>query len=134
MLDWDSAFPYLLISVIILFCIGIYALISAKKFIRLVFAVELLFFSINLLLLSFGTANENRFYLSDSFAQTLSIFILIIGICFGVIGVAIDKRLRTSAGSTEIFFDFTFKTDSANLEDQNDLTQEETNQEKIRSR
>lgn len=134
MLNWDSAFPYLLIAAIILFCIGIYALISAKKFIRIVFAIELMFFAINLLLLSFGTANENQIFLSDSFAQTLSIFIIIVGVCFGIVGVAIDKRMRTSAGSTEIFFDFTFESEDTIAKDQSDLVSDENTLEKLSSR
>ncbi|NHJ05178.1 MAG: NADH-quinone oxidoreductase subunit K [Candidatus Heimdallarchaeota archaeon] len=108
MLDWTTAFPYIVISVILLFSIGIYTLISSKKFLKIVFGLQFMLIASNVLLLSFGCANNEKLFLSDSLAQTLSLFIMIIGLSFGIIGIAIDKRLRVTEGSTDVEFDFMF--------------------------
>lgn len=111
MLDWSTAFPFIVISVILLFSIGIYSLISGKKFLKIVFGLQFVLIASNLLLLSLGAANNEKLFLSDSLAQTLSLFIIIIGSSFGIIGIAIDKRLRIAEGSTDVEFDFMFGSD-----------------------
>ena len=102
MFDWSTAFPYVFIATILLICVGIYGIVSAKKFIKIIFGMEFLLFASNILLLSFNYNNQE----TDPFAQTLSIFIIIVGIAFAIVGLSIDKRLRTIKDSTEIEFDF----------------------------
>ena len=107
MLDWSTPFPYALLAAMILFCIGIYSLITGKKMLKIVFGVTILLMGANLLLLSFGASNNLAITLSDPLAQTLSLFIIIIGAVFAIIGIGLDKRMRIeNEGSTLIPFDF----------------------------
>ncbi len=107
MLDWTTPFPYIILAAMILFCIGIYTLISSKKFLKVVFGIIFLLMAGNLLLLSFGSANNQSVIYADPLAQTLSFFILIVGVVFVIIGVGLDKRLRkVNEGSTLLDFDF----------------------------
>lgn len=107
MLDWTTPFPYTLLAVIALFCIGIYSLITGRKFLKIVFGIIVLLMSANLLLLSFGASNNLAITLSDPLAQTLSLFIIIIGAVFVIIGIGLDKRMRMeNEGSTLLPFDF----------------------------
>ena len=102
MLDWQSFFPYVLIGTVCLFALGLYAIISAKRFLKVIFGVALMLMSANLLLLSFGGRAEGGEFTADPFAQTLALVIVILGAVFIAIGVAIDKQLRKTTGSTDI--------------------------------
>jgi len=126
LLEWSTAFPFIVISVIFLFSIGIYSLISSKKFLKMVFGIQFVLIASNLLLLSFGSTNNEKLFLSDSLAQTFSLFIIIIGLSFGIFGVAIDKRLRTTEGSTDVEFDFMFGSDLEDSDEQTSTSNEKS--------
>lgn len=121
MLDWSTPFPYAIIAVMILFCIGIYSLITGKKMLKIVFGVTILLMSANLLLLTFGSSNNLAITLSDPLAQTLSLFIMIVGVVFVIIGVGLDKRMRIeNEGSTIIPFDFSVE-EGTKIEQDNEI-------------
>ncbi|MHA1221120.1 MAG: NADH-quinone oxidoreductase subunit K, partial [Candidatus Heimdallarchaeota archaeon] len=101
-----TLFPYTLIATIALLGIGIYALITSKRFLRAVFSIEILFMAANLLLLSFGRGIDESLLYPDKLAQTFSIFIITIGLVFLIIGTAIDKRLKQSGDSTLLEFNY----------------------------
>ena len=109
-MDWSTIFPYTLIGTIVLFCIGIYAIITGKKFIRIVFGIEILFMSAILLLLSFGYGYHDiegvNTLVPDPLAQVISLVIMVISIVFLIIGTAIDRRLRQSDDSTIVDLNF----------------------------
>jgi len=90
MLDWTSFFPYTLIASLVLFAIGIYGIVTCKKFLRAVFGIEILLLTANLLLLSF----EETSLLSDPFAQTLSLMIIAVSAVFLILGASINKLLQ----------------------------------------
>ncbi len=125
MLDWTTPFPYTILAVMILFCIGIYSLITAKKFLKVVFGIVILLMAVNLLLLSFGAANNQSITFSDPLAQTLSFFIIIVSAIFVIIGIGLDKKLReVNEGSTLLDFDFSIQEGNKTKE-ANTLTEEE---------
>ncbi|MBD3191557.1 MAG: hypothetical protein GF308_12985 [Candidatus Heimdallarchaeota archaeon] len=90
MMDWSTFFPYVIIGTIGLFSIGLYALFSAKKFIKIVFGIQMMFMAANLLLLAFKLPAEGGELFGDPFAQTLAILITFIGGIFSGIGIVID--------------------------------------------
>ncbi|MHA1122384.1 MAG: NADH-quinone oxidoreductase subunit K [Candidatus Heimdallarchaeota archaeon] len=95
MLDWTSFFPYTLIASLVLFAIGIYGIVTCKKFLRAVFGIEILLLTANLLLLSFGLgSSEETSLLSDPFAQTLSLMIIAVSAVFLILGASINKLLQ----------------------------------------
>jgi NADH:ubiquinone oxidoreductase subunit K len=105
--DWSSHFTYTLLAAIVLFGIGIYAIISGKKFIQMVIGIELLFLAINLLFLSIQTDGDLSTLRADPLAQTIAIMIIIIGAAFAIIGFAINKHLRKIGKSaTVLTFNF----------------------------
>lgn len=93
-MDWSTFFPYILIATITLFSIGLYALFSAKKFMKIVFGIQMMFMAATLLLLSFRLPSEGGKLFGDPFAQTLSIIIIFIGGIFGTVGIIIDITFR----------------------------------------
>ena len=123
MFDWSTSFPYVFIATIILICVGIYGIISAKKFLKVVFGVEFLLLASNILLLSFGFINSGGEVI-DPFAQTLSIFIIIVGLAFAIVGLSIDKRLRTLKDSTIIAFDFGVEDGRNEFDDSSETEQQ----------
>ena len=92
MLDWSSPFPYLVLCAILMVGLGIYGLISARKFARIIFSILILIFSANLLLISFSTSNTLGVITTDPMLHTLIIFILIIGLIFVAVGIVIDRQ------------------------------------------
>jgi NADH:ubiquinone oxidoreductase subunit K len=115
-MDWSTIFPYALIGAIILFGIGIYSIITSKKFIRIVIGIEILFMAAIILLLSFGlgfTDVEGENIIPDPIAQVFALLIIVVSIIFLIIGTAIDRRLRQSDDSTII--DFNFNVDEVQL-------------------
>lgn len=125
MLDWTTPFPYTILAVIILFCIGIYSLITAKKFLKVVFGIIFLLMAGNLLLLSFGAANNQSITFADPLAQTLSFFIIIVSAIFVIIGVGLDKRLRkVNEGLTLLDFDFSVQ-EGTRIKEASTQTEEE---------
>ena len=88
-MDWLTIFPYTLTASILLLIIGIYGIISSKSFIRAVFSIEMLLISSNILLLSFQSING-----IDSFAQTISIILIIISVIFAIVGFALEKQSK----------------------------------------
>ena len=112
-MDWATVFPYALIASILLIAIGIYALVTSKGYIRIIFGIEMILMAAVLLLLSMGTAGLEGEFTPDSMAQTLAITIMIIGVAFAVIGTSLEKRLRKIAKNAE--FDFNFETDETEL-------------------
>ncbi|NHJ47950.1 MAG: hypothetical protein FK733_09195 [Asgard group archaeon] len=109
-MDWTTIFPYALIGSIILFCVGIYAIITGKKFIRIVFGIEILFMAAIVLLLSFGYGYHDiegvNNLIPDPFAQVFSLLIMVVSIVFLIVGTAIDRRLRQSDDSTVLDLNF----------------------------
>ena len=125
MLDWTTPFPYTILAVMILFCIGIYTLITSKKFLKVVFGIVFLLMAGNLLLLSFGASNNQSVTYADPLAQTLSFFIIIVSAIFVIIGVGLDKRLRkVNEGSTLLDFDFSVQ-EGRKVEESSAQTEEE---------
>ena len=112
-MDWTTIFPYTLIVAILLIAIGIYALITSKGYIRIVFGIEIILTAAILLLLSLGTGGEVGTFTPDPMAQTLAITTMIIGAVFAVLGTSLEKRLRKVAKSSE--FDFNFETDETEI-------------------
>lgn len=112
-MDWVTVFPYALIASILLIAIGIYALVTSKGYIRIIFGIEMILMAAVLLLLSMGTAGLEGEFTPDSMAQTLAITIMIIGVAFAVIGTSLEKRLRKITTNAE--FDFNFETDETEL-------------------
>ncbi|MBN1328620.1 MAG: NADH-quinone oxidoreductase subunit K [Candidatus Heimdallarchaeota archaeon] len=108
-MDWTTLFPYTLIAVIALFGIGIYGLITSKRFLRIVFCIEILLMAANLLLLSFGLGNDGTMLYPSSLAQTLAIFIVVIGLVFLIIGTSFERILKQSGDSTILDFNFEFE-------------------------
>ena len=117
-MDWATAFPYSLIASIILIAIGLYALITSKGYIRIIFGIEIMLMAAVLLLLSFGLAGEVGTFRLDPMTQTLGITILIIGAVFAVIGTTLEKRLRKVAEAPE--FDFNFETEETDVIEEED--------------
>ena len=118
-MDWATAFPYSLIASILLIAIGLYALITSKGYIRIIFGIEIMLMAAVLLLLSFGLAGEVGTFRLDPMTQTLGITILIIGTVFAVIGTALEKRLRKVAETPE--FDFNFETEETDVIEEKDV-------------
>ncbi|MHA1440730.1 MAG: NADH-quinone oxidoreductase subunit K [Candidatus Heimdallarchaeota archaeon] len=118
-MDWASAFPYSLIASILLIAIGLYALITSKGYIRIIFGIEIMLMAAVLLLLSFGLAGEVGTFRLDPMTQTLGITILIIGAVFAVIGTTLEKRLRKVAETPE--FDFNFETEETDVIEEKDV-------------
>ena len=114
-MDWATIFPYALIASILLIAIGIYALITSKSFIRIVFGIELILLSAIIILLSFG-ATEVGVYTPDSMTQTFAITIMIIGAAFAVVGTSLEKQFRKTTDTPEI--DFNFSTSEADLKEE----------------
>ncbi|HUT81295.1 MAG TPA: NADH-quinone oxidoreductase subunit K [Candidatus Bathyarchaeia archaeon] len=108
-MDWSTLFPYTLIAVITLFGIGIYGLITSKHFLRVIFSIEILLMAANLLLLSFGLGNEGSTLYPSPLAHTLSIFIVVIGLVFLIVGTSIERQLKQSGDSTILDFNFEFE-------------------------
>jgi len=108
-MDWTTLFPYTLIAVIVLFGIGIYGLITSKRFIRVVFSVEILLLAAILLLLSFGLGNDGSTLYPSPFAHTLSLFIMVIGLVFLIVGTSIERQLKQNNDSTILDFNFEFE-------------------------
>ncbi|MHA1586551.1 MAG: NADH-quinone oxidoreductase subunit K, partial [Candidatus Heimdallarchaeota archaeon] len=80
---------------LVLFAIGIYGIVTCKKFLRAVFGIEILLLTANLLLLSFGLgSSEETSLLSDPFAQTLSLMIIAVSAVFLILGASINKLLQ----------------------------------------
>ncbi|MHA1243890.1 MAG: NADH-quinone oxidoreductase subunit K [Candidatus Heimdallarchaeota archaeon] len=118
-MDWATAFPYSLIASILLIAIGLYALITSKGYIRIIFGIEIMLMAAVLLLLSFGLAGEVGTFRLDPMTQTLGITILIIGAVFAVIGTTLEKRLRKVAETPE--FDFNFETEETDVIEEKDV-------------
>ncbi|MHA1185852.1 MAG: NADH-quinone oxidoreductase subunit K [Candidatus Heimdallarchaeota archaeon] len=118
-MDWASAFPYSLIASILLIAIGLYALITSKGYIRIIFGIEIMLMAAVLLLLSFGLAGVVGTFRLDPMTQTLGITILIIGAVFAVIGTTLEKRLRKVAETPE--FDFNFETEETDVIEEKDV-------------
>jgi NADH:ubiquinone oxidoreductase subunit K len=105
-MDWNTIFPYALIAAIILIGLGIYSLITSKRFLQIVFGIELMFFAAILVLLSFGRGFDGPVLIPDPFAHVLAIMIIVVSIIFLIIGTALDRSLRQSGDSTIIDFNF----------------------------
>ncbi len=105
-MDWNTSFPFILIASIILLGIGLYSMITSKKFLRIVFGLEILFFASILLLLSFGLGNNDYSIIPDPLAHVFSILLIVVSIVFLIIGISIDKRLKQSGDSTIVDFNF----------------------------
>ncbi len=118
-MDWATAFPYSLIASILLIAIGLYALITSKGYIRIIFGIEIMLMAAVLLLLSFGLAGEVGTFRLDPMTQTLGITILIIGAVFAVIGTTLEKRLRKVTEAPE--FDFNFETEETDVIEEKDV-------------
>ncbi|MEA2069884.1 MAG: hypothetical protein U9O98_01190 [Asgard group archaeon] len=102
-MDWTTIFPYIIIAVILLFVTGIYALIIANKFLKIVFALNLFFFSLVLLVLSLEKINTLISW-NNAFAQVIAIVILIVSFSFTLIGIIFEIKFRKSDIDTSLQF------------------------------
>ncbi|MCF2143423.1 MAG: NADH-quinone oxidoreductase subunit K [Candidatus Heimdallarchaeota archaeon] len=105
-MDWLSSTPYVLLTFIILLCIGLYALITGKTVLRVIFGVELLFSSANILLLALAALRMELSGLQDVLPQVFSIFILVVNFVLFVVGLTIERRLRQAGAAVLIDFNF----------------------------
>lgn len=126
-MDWNTTLPYILIASIALLGIGLYAVITGKKFLRAVFGLEILFLASILLLLSFGLGDNGTTIIPDPLAHVFSLLLIVVSIVFLIIGISIDKRLKESGDSTLI--EFNFNVDDIQLHLPSELNDSEENKD-----
>ena len=126
-MDWNTTLPYILIASIALLGIGLYAIITGKKFLRAVFGLEILFLASILLLLSFGLGDNGTTIIPDPLAHVFSLLLIVVSIVFLIIGISIDKRLKESGDSTLI--EFNFNVDDIQLHLPSELNDSEENKD-----
>jgi NADH:ubiquinone oxidoreductase subunit K len=122
-MDWNTTLPYTLIASIALIGIGLYAIITGKKFIRAVFGLEILFLASILLLLSFGLGSDESTLIPDPLAHVFSLILIVVSIVFLIIGISIDKRLRQSGDSTLVEFNFFIDDVQMDISSDSNLTE-----------
>jgi NADH:ubiquinone oxidoreductase subunit K len=122
-MDWNTTLPYTLIASIALIGIGLYAIITCKKFLRVVFGLEILFLASILLLLSFGLGSDESTLIPDPFTHVLSLILIAVSIVFLIIGISIDKRLKQSGDSTLVEFNFYNEDVQLDISSESNLTE-----------
>jgi len=121
MMDWLTGTPYVLLTFIILLSIGLYALITGKTVLRLIFGVELLFSSANILLLALAALRMESSGLQDALPQIFSIFILVVSFVLFAIGLIIERRLRQTGATVLIDFNFELEEEQEPQDEEKDF-------------
>jgi len=105
-MDWLTIVPYLLLSFILLICIGLYGLLTGKQFIQIIFGVVLVFTAVNILLLTLTFTKTTGDATLDPLTQVFSIFIIVVSFVLFIVGLTLERRMRQTGVSTIMEFNF----------------------------
>ena len=93
----DYLQPYLLVSAI-LFCLGIFAVITRKNAVAILMGLELILNSANINFIAFGRFNGN----ANVDGQVFSIFVIVLAAAEAAVALAIIINLFKNVGTVDV--------------------------------